>query len=267
METTNILAVATSISRDRGFDPLDAIAYAKDKEFKGFQAFIDQQIIEDAELRRQVRTECEDEENHLTLIAHAPATLKWANVSDDSINSAIRDLLASESKALVVHHYDETVRFEETLKCLQYLRDQGFTPCLENFFMSGAETSEKSFRDYLFLLKEAKDRSIELMPVFDIPRLYESQVKLAHLLIEMALDVFELIETPIILNLIDTYNDAKLKSSWCPLGRGIIPYTNILQQLKQRKIPIHMIILEFEDRINPIESKEFLEKHLIGHDS
>ena len=268
MQTTNILAVATSVSMDRHFDTLDAIAYAIDNGFEGFQAFINQQIIKDAKLRGQVRSICED--NHLALIAHAPATLKWTNVSDDSINSAVTNLLASESKALIVHHYDETVPFEETLKCLQYLRDRGFTPCLENFFMRGAETSEKSLRDYLLLLMEAKDRSIELMPVFDIPRLYDSQIKLAHmadLLIENALNVFKLIETPIILHLIDTYNDAQLRSSWCPLGRGIIPYTNILQQLKQRKIPIYMVILEFEDRINPIESKQFLEEHLIGPDS
>ena len=249
---------------DRGFDTLDAIAYAINNGFKGFQAFINQQIIKDTKLRRQVRTICED--NQLTLIAHAPATLKWANVLDDSINSAIKNLLALESKALVVHHFDETVHFEEALNCLQYLHDQGFTTCLENFFIREAETSEKSFRDYLLLLREAKGRSIELMPVFDIPRLYDSQVKLAHmahLLIENALNVFKSIETPIILHLIDTYNDAQIRSSWCPLGRGIIPYTNILQQLKQYKIPIHMVILEFEDRINPIESKQFLEEHLI----
>ncbi len=267
MQTTNILAVATSVSMDRGFDTLDAIAYAINNGFKGFQAFINQQIIKDAQLRGQVRTICED--NHLTLIAHAPATLKWSNVSDDSINSAIMNLLASESKALVVHHYDETVPFKETLKCLQYLRDRGCAPCLENFFMRGGDTSEKSFKDYLLLLKEAKNRSIELIPVFDIPRLYDSQVKLAHrahLLIENALNVFKLIETPIILHLIDTYNDAQIRSSWCPLGQGIIPYTNILQQLKQRRIPIYMVILEFEDRINPIESKRFLEEHLIGPD-
>src|SRR5437588_5190925 len=104
MQTTNILAVATSVSKDQRFDTLDAIAYAIDNGFKGFQAFINQQIIKDAKLRGQVRSICED--NHLALIAHAPATLKRTNVSDVSINSAITNLLASESKA-VVHHYDE----------------------------------------------------------------------------------------------------------------------------------------------------------------
>ncbi len=265
MQLTNLLAVASSVSMDRGFDTLAGIAYAIDNGFKGFQAFINQQITTDPESRRMIRSICKD--NHLALIAHAPATLNWINISDDSVSSVAKDLLASENKALVVHHYDETVSLEEVLKCLQYLHDKGITICLENFFMLGKETSQNCFRAYLSLLTRAKTLGITPIPVFDVPRLYDPEVNLSQMalqLIKEAFDTFESLETPIILHLIDAYSDSLERSTWCPIGQGIIPYVDIFRQLNQREISIQMTVLEFEDRVNPIESRRFLEDYLIN---
>lgn len=265
MQLTNIVAVASSVSMDCRFDTLAGITYAIDNEFKGFQVFINQQITTDPESRRMVRSTCKD--NNVALIAHAPATLNWTNISDNSIISVAKDLLVSESKALVVHHYDETVSLEEALKCLQYLHDRGITICLENFFITGKGTSLDCFRSYLSLLSRAKHSGIPFMPVFDIPRLYDPKVNLSHIALELikeAFDTFESIEAPIILHLIDAHSNSLERSTWCPIGQGIIPYVDIFRQLYQREISIYMTVLEFEDRVNPIESRRFLEDHFIS---
>ena len=72
------LAVASSVSRDNGFDNLDALSYAIDNGFEGFQAFMNAQMINNAELREEVRTLCESD--NLILVAHAPATLSRNNI-------------------------------------------------------------------------------------------------------------------------------------------------------------------------------------------
>src|SRR5579864_7399652 len=97
------LAVASSVSRDNGFDNLDALSYAIENGFEGFQAFMNAQIIDSAEVREEIRTLCEA--NNLALVAHAPATLSRDNVLRDSANAAAKSLFSSDNKALVVHHY------------------------------------------------------------------------------------------------------------------------------------------------------------------
>ena len=131
--------------------------------------------------------------------------------------------------------------------------------------MRGAETSLRCFREYLLLLRRANALGIACIPVFDIPRLYDSRlgpVPQAMPLIEEALGVFQELETPLILHLIDTKNDAGIRSSWCPIGQGIIPYRAIFEQITARKIPLHMVVLEYEDKANPRLSKPFLEEQL-----
>jgi sugar phosphate isomerase/epimerase len=254
-----MLAVASSVSSDRGFDNLDALSYAMENGFEGFQAFMNAQMINSAELRGEVRTICED--NNLVLVAHAPATLSRNNVLGNSANAAARSLFNSDNKALVVHHYDETTPVEEALECLRYLQDLGITTCLENYFVIGAETSEKCFNDYLHLITKSAMLGIDIMPVLDIPRIYHDRINLsdkAFALINEAFNVFSLLNTPIILHLIDVNSASQVKNSWCPIGSGIIPYSEIFRQLQYYKISVYVTILEYEDKINPVVSRQFL---------
>ncbi len=265
MPSANILAVASSVSADNKFDTLDALEYAIANDFKGFQAYINQQIVDDAYLRATIRSRCI--EKHMALVMHAPHTLNWATATDTRINSAAKELFELESQVFVVHHYDETLSLAESLKCMQYLHEQGITTCLENYFKPGTEFGETSFKGYLSLLERAKSSGIDFMPVFDIPRIYNPEVKLVQQtsrLLKDAFKVFKSIETPIILHLIDTSIASQTRSSWCPIGQGIIPYVEIFTELKRDQIPIYMVILEFEDRENPIQSKVFLEENLLS---
>jgi hypothetical protein len=253
------LAVASSVSRDSGFDNLDALSYAIENGFEGFQAFMNTQMINSAELREEIRTTCEA--NNLVLVAHAPATLRRNNVLQDSAHTAARSLFSSDTKALVVQHYDETVPVEEALECLCYLQDLGITTCLENYFIIGAKTSEKCFHDYLQLITNATMLGINIIPVLDIARIYDSKVGLsdkAFTLMDEAFRIFSLMTTPIILHLIDVNSTSQVRSSWCPIGSGIIPFSEIFSQLQQHKISVYMTVLEYEDKINPVMSRQFL---------
>ena len=258
------LAVASSVSRDNGFDNLDALSYAIENGFEGFQAFMNDQMVNSAELRGEVRTLCEY--HNLVLVAHAPATLSRDNVLRDSANVAARTLFSSDDKALVVHHYDETRPVEEALECLRYLQDLGITTCLENYFSIGAETSGKCFNDYLDLITSATMLGIDIIPVFDIPRIYHDKVNLsdkAFELINKAFNVFSSLNTPIILHLIDVKSISQVKSSWCPIGSGIIPYSEIFRQLRYYNISVYITILEYEDKINPVMSQKILKDMFI----
>lgn len=260
------LAVASSVARDSGFDNLDALSYALANGFDGFQAFMTAQMINSAELREKVRTICEY--HNLVLVAHAPATLSRNNVLQDSANAAARSLFSSDDKALVVHHYDETRPAKEALECLRYLQDFGITTCLENYFILGAKTSEKCFSDYLYLITNATALGINILPVLDIPRIYDSKVDLSDKAFELmkeAFKVFSSLKTPIILHLIDVTSVSQERSSWCPIGSGIIPYAEIFKQLQEYNISVYMTILEYEDKINPVMSKQFLKDLFIKY--
>lgn len=260
------LAVASSVSRDSGFDNLDALSYAVENGFEGFQAFMNAQMTDSAELREKIRTICE--EKHLVLVAHAPATLRRNNVLQNSANTAARSLFSSNTKALVVQHYDETIPIQEALECLYYLQDLGITTCLENYFIMGANTSEKCFNDYLQLITDATTLGINIIPVLDIARIYDQKVNLidkALTFMNEAFRIFSSMTTPIILHLIDVNSASQVRSSWCPIGTGIIPYSEIFSQLQHYEIPVYLTILEYEDKVNPVMSQPFFRDMFTKH--
>jgi len=254
----HLLSVSSAVAADVGFDITEAVSYTIDNKFEGFQAYLNLQVLQSPEARHQIRTRCQ--QANIRLIGHAPATLTWTTVSEDSINVAARDLLAFEEQVLVVYHYDETVDTDHALACLEYLSNQGIFPCLENFFIHGAETSEQCFRAYLQLLLRANEAGIEVLPVFDIPRLYNENVDLAHIslnIIEDAFATFRQIGKPVIFHLIDVTSSSQERSSWCPIGQGIIPYEKIFKRLIHSEVSVYMTVLEYEDTTNPIASRGF----------
>lgn len=254
-----ILAVSSAVAADSGFDTLDALSYAIENKFEGFQAYVNQDVIGNPGLRSRIRSMCNTA--GIRLIAHAPATLQPEALGNESLNLAIKDLLSVEDKARVVYHYDENIGPEQTLECMEVLTREGITVCLENYFIGGVETSERSFRDYLSLLTRARDRDLDFLPVLDIPRLYFEKTGLVYIaldLVEEAFDTFMLIGSPIILHLIDVPDSSQARESWCPLGQGFIPYGNIFERLKYHNIPVYMIVLEYEDKTNPLQSRQAL---------
>ena len=117
-------------------------------------------------------------------------------------------------------------------------------------------------------MMEATTLGLDIVPVLDIARLYHASVNLRHKafpLLDGAFEAFSFIKIPIILHLIDVKSDSQERKSWCPLGQGIIPYTEICGLLVQRKVSVHIVVLEYEDKVNPIASKQFLEDQLIRH--
>ena len=254
----SILSVASSVGEN--YDTLDALNYAIENRFKGFQVYVNHQIISDVELRNTVREECKN--NDIKLITHAPDTLNWANVSNQDINKANEAILKYENDTLVVHHFDETISLDEAIRCLEFLNEQGVTTCLENFFILGANSSEECFRSYLKLITWTVKNNVKLIPVFDIPRLYDDKVELkskALGLIEEAFNTFLTIKTSIILHLIDGSSITN-RNEWCPIGQGIVPYSEIFDRLNRYNIPVYMTILEYDDKQNPIESIPMLEE-------
>jgi hypothetical protein len=64
----------------------------------------------------------------------------------------------------------------------------------------------------------------------------------------------------IILHLIDSYDSSQKRATYCPIGEGYIPYQELFDFILKTNTPVSDIILEFEDKINPIKSRKYLEK-------
>ena len=64
------------------------------------------------------------------------------------------------------------------------------------------------------------------------------------------------------IHLIDATSPDMDRNTWCPIGQGIIPYTEIFSVLKQWGTDINSVIFEYEDQVLPLESRDFVRDQL-----
>lgn len=260
----SLLAVASSVAFQHNFDNLQALSYAIENDFGSFQTYIDQRVISDPSLALQIAVTAKS--HGIGLIAHAPGVLNEAIATDPAINAAIQAVLQFEQQRLVVYHHDEDISDDDALQAFTYLNGLGFTVCYENYFKPGGVEATSSFPSYLALVSKAKTAGIDLIPVFDIPRLYDEQLNLpaetALALIDDAFRMFRQLGTQVILHLIDGQVVSQ-RDQWCPIGQGKIPYSSIFNRVLEQRIPIGLVVLEYEDQVSPLASRTFLDNHLL----
>ncbi|OGF68036.1 MAG: hypothetical protein A2Y62_08295 [Candidatus Fischerbacteria bacterium RBG_13_37_8] len=253
------IGVANSISIETGFDPVDAIEYAKRHHFELVQIFLNPELLSKPEILERIRVEQSSFHN---IYFHASG---YFNV--DFFNSKYRDLLysciASFNTPHFIIHFDENYDFVQTL----YLAKEGSVIdkiYIENYFNSiGKSASFKNISRYIELFA-SNFAGIELLPVVDIPRFFHAKTGFS---IDESLQQFaELItgisriNLPVLLHIIDCNDPMQSRESFCSVGEGYIPYPQIIDLLNQSDIIIEGIILEYEDKINPLSSRNLLEQ-------
>lgn len=268
MRNTNLsidlsrIGVTSSVSCDNGcFNPLAALDYAALNGFSLVQLYLDAQLITDQPARERI-VECA-QKYHLSSIIHAPGLLKVPDATDQLGVRAALHLLTCEKRPRVVYHFDETQSVEKSLAIIESLCAMGIIPCIENFHqLRGADKARQNYEKYLTLLSQIDKRSLHAIPVIDIPRVFHVALELADedayaLTIEV-LQRIGAMEFPVLFHLIDVKCRDQKRDQWCPVGQGIIPYSRIFREIAHL-VRCDDIVLEFEDRENPLSSREFLQ--------
>lgn len=262
MMTPSRIGVASSVSLDKGtFDSLIALDYAARNGFSPVQLYLDSRIIESPPAREEVRARARA--HRLTIMLHAPGLLKLPEVGNEPTIQAALELLADESYRRVVYHYDETQPVEQSMAATESLCAAGITPCIENFHqLGGAVSARRHYEQFLDLLLATSKKSLPVVPVFDIPRAFHPGLELtADDASRLTIDVLRRIGSmglPVLLHLIDTRGPRQIRSEWCALGDGMIPYAQIFRSTADI-VRFDDVILEYEDRENPLPSRDFLQ--------
>lgn len=253
------VALSTSLSWDRGWDPNYSINLTKEYNISNIQIFVGDNFLNNSSLCTNVAKSCN---NELNLIAHSPVDLD-ENALDPEL---IRDLVTvlKFNRKLVVYHHNYMYPVDKTLKVVRELNKKGITVLLENFY---TETSNcevirniKSFKD---ILLKSRELDLDIFPLLDIPRLFNNKIDSDIDPLKETLSLLEYIEglkLSLYLHLIDCSNSSQSRDSWCPVGSGVIPYKEVFSKISNLEIDIPLVVLEFEDIEHVDESINFLKE-------
>jgi hypothetical protein len=262
--TAPLIGIATSVSAAAGFDPLDTLSYAARHRFPLVQVYLNQCLCDDSTIRRKVVDQAARE--NISLIAHAPGLLTADDALADDVTHAASEI-RYHGDPWVVYHLDEHQALSATLDTLHRLTDRGVVPCIENFHQVSAPSAARAFYEiYLDLFRALSERSMHAVAVLDIPRLYHQNLGLdEHQAQSLTADVLAGIgelKIPLLLHLIDSKSRSLDRADWCPIGQGVIPYAELLKPLARAQFPLRAVVLEYEDKTNPLQSLPFLRQHL-----
>jgi tetratricopeptide (TPR) repeat protein len=257
------VGVATSVSASENFDPPDTLSYAAEHiDFRLIQVFLNEQIIPDRLLRQELAEAAH--RRGIRLMCHAPGLLSRDTALDSTTIAAACDLLRHSPEKWVVYHLDEKLPLSETLDLVTELARAGLVPCIENYHrVKTPEKGRQHYELYCDLFRMIHEHGLNACAVLDIPRLFDSEVELAHKgeavrLVSEVVQCLDDLGVRIILHLIDSRSFDLDRSNWCPLGAGAIPYDELLKPMFASTARIEAVIFEFEDKRKPLESLPFL---------
>jgi hypothetical protein len=255
--TDLLIGVATSVAAANGFDPLVALEYAARHRFPLLQPYLDPRVVGDPALRRRVADRARG--LGIELLWHAPGLLRADPALAPDVLAASGASSDRPGAVRVVYHFDETQPVAETFRLVGELHWAGVRACVENYHqLAGPEAGRRNYREYLDLFSRATVAGLAPVGVIDVSRAFDARVgfpadEAARVMVEVFRGLADL-GVSLVLHLIDSTNpDMAARRDWCPVGRGVIPYTTLL-----RGVWPEAVVLEFEDEDNPIASRPFL---------
>lgn len=242
------------------FDTIKSLEKCQEIGLKTFQIYMDDFIVKDNDNRNRVRTYAKD--NSIHLIAHSPVSLNETVLSDNLFKSTLDLLLFEDEKKLVIH-MDENLSIEQMISITKDLNKLGITVCLENFYSKyDKECLLNNVEKYNSFFEEAHNKSLQVYPVLDLPRLFISSFRKSCESYDMAKNMVEnaiQYANKIILHCIDFNDFSQKRESWCPLGKGLMPYDDLFSIIKNSIVEIDTCVLEYETEGLILESLGFLE--------
>lgn len=257
------IGVANSVSANFQFDPLDTLNFARQSQFDIVQIYLNEDTLDNARLQKEI---IQREVEFREIFYHAAGSLNNDFYQSD-YHRKLFDFLERSKFPNYILHFDERAGIDELIEMVNTLSESGFQLFLENYFcQDGAVASEKNLKKYMALFTLTRNFGGSLLPVLDFPRIFNQNTGLDE---AQALEwCFQIVnffgnrQIPVLLHLIDSADSGQARSSFRAIGEGIIPYSQILNFIKKTRPALRGIILEFEDKINPLHSRDYLVKML-----
>lgn len=255
------IGVANSVSANFQFDPLDTIEFARQGNFELLQVYLNEPLLsEETTLQRIV----EAVTSFKAIYFHAEGLLNEDFLKSDYRRQLYTFLKRMEDPRYIIH-FDERVNVDKLVSLVDSLNREGVKICVENYFLSeGKENAERNLKKYLALFTLSSNFGNPIYPVLDIPRIFNQ--KLGFSLEEglewcyQILNFFGNRRIPMLLHLIDVSNPAQSRHHYTAVGNGCIPYEQIFRFMRKTHPLMAGAVLEFEDKINPLRSREYIEK-------
>lgn len=259
------IGIANSVSANFDFDPLDTIKFAKQANFDVIQIYLNQHILDDEKLLAKIQ---KHQNAFKKVYYHAEGFFNKDFPNGEYYQKLIRFLKNIENSNYILH-FDEKIDIDKLFKLTDDLSADGIKIFIENYFQKSSKAaSEKNIKKYTALFTLVNTVENIIFPVLDIPRLFHKKLRLkktdALEWCYQLLNFFGNRNIPILLHLIDSKDRDQSRTSFCAVGEGYIPYQEIFDFIKKTKPPISDIILEFEDKINPVASRSFIQEQLLG---
>ncbi len=254
------IGVANSVSANFSFDPQDAYRYAVQEGFDLLQVYLTESLLKSEEMGWMQKVIAE---GTLRFYFHLPGQLN-AQFFRQEFWRLFQRCLDRCPDVPVLLHFDETADLEEMLAGIRKLAQLPVTVYLENYFqLEGNENARKNLKKYLALFTLANAGELTLRPVLDIPRCFHQRLKFSpREALEWCFQILNYFgnrHLPLLLHLIDVRDENQLRSSFCSIGEGIVPYPDIFRFMEKNRIPVEGIVLEYEDKLHPLESRKTLQ--------
>lgn len=261
------IGVANSVSANFSYDNLDTIKYSQQANFELLQIYVDNQLLENQPQLKKLRKKILD-------IGFNPIYIHCEGFLNKEFHlSKYKERLFEFAHRLInyklILHFDELTSLEIMLEIISAFSRTNGILYLENYFQSeGRVNAEKNIRKYLAVFTLANNQRQCLAPVIDIPRFFNNRLDFGlnnalQWCFEM-LNFFANKKIPILLHLIDAKLPSQDRSSFCAIGEGYIPYKKLFDFIKKTKPPIEGIIMEYEDKISPLRSRDNIIEFLSG---
>lgn len=261
----NLIGVGTSVSKDKGYDPVDTLTFAAENNIKTVQVYLNNDLISNPPLIKKISNYAKEKELQLT--CHSPESLNKLVLSSDLIYAA-KELLIYQTENKFIVHFDENEKLDRCIDYINELYQNDLVVCLENYHLrKDAKKVAQSIQTFNAILTRGAEQNLPIYPVIDFPRLFISGIVEninALLIIKQVLDNVSMLSKKVILHLIDFSHYDQGRDTWCAIGKGLMPYQAIFNFINEINLHIDHCVLEYEDKKLFLQSIEAVTMLLAG---
>jgi len=240
------LGVATSIAKENNFSWQDTVDFALEHKLNTIQFYVTQNSI---------LPQISNASNIKNIYLHLPIDY------DLKINELI--LFAKDYRKLyksnkLIIHQKESLSSQQTHEIISKYYHVGFLVGIEN-------EGNEDLRSFQKLIQYLSKNKSKFFVVPDIHRFYFNyQINYSENEIYNEIcKIFNLCKvfgSRIVLHVIDSISYKSNRNDWVSMFKGIIPYSNLLNYISEKRIDIESIIFEYESYNPVIKSLDNLKK-------
>jgi hypothetical protein len=257
--------VANSISANFQYDPADTIHFAQQGNFEILQVYLNEALLNNA---GSLKTALEPKVKFKDVYYHAEGFLNQEFSGSDYRKKLYRLLERANTPQYIIH-FDERENIDKLIRLVDALSQESPKIFIENYFIAeGKSAAEKNLKKFLALFTLSTSFGSKVYPVLDIPRLFHQKCQFSEAegleWCYQILNFFGNRNIPLLLHIVDYTAPPQSHTDFTTVGKGYIPYQKIFDFIRKTRPLISGIVFEFEDKINPLLSRDSIES-MIGN--